>query len=113
MTLGFFDIVRPTRMVADRIDAEPDDLAVALVELGLQPRHVAELGRADRREVLRVREQDGPAVADPFVEVDAALGRLRGEIGSFAVDSQRHESPPARESLARLSHHLDTPPPPG
>ena len=55
------------------IDREPDDLHAALVELGLDPGHVAELGRADRREVLRVREQHRPGVADPVVEADRAL----------------------------------------
>jgi hypothetical protein len=39
------------------------------------------------------------------------LGGLHGEVGSFAVDSQRHESPPARESLARSRHGLDALPP--
>src|SRR6266542_3670533 len=42
---------------ADRIDREPDDLRISAVELRLDLRHVAELGRADRGEVLRMREQ--------------------------------------------------------
>src|SRR6266404_8816973 len=90
MTLGFLDILRPARVVTDRIDAEPDNLAVALVELGLQPGHVAELGRADRCEILWMREQDHPSIADPFMKVDNALGHLRSEVWSFGVDSQRH-----------------------
>jgi hypothetical protein len=39
-------------VIFHRIDAEADDLGVALVELRLQPGHVAELGRTDRGEVL-------------------------------------------------------------
>src|SRR5260370_28242657 len=99
MTLGFLDILRPARVVTDRIDAEPNNLAVALVELGLEPGHVAELGRADRGEVLWMGEQDGPSIADPLVEVDLALSGVGGEVGSFAVDPQCHELPPLRVRL--------------
>src|SRR5262249_34564849 len=88
------DILGPLHVIGDGIHAQPDDLAVALLELRLEPRHVTELRGADRREVLGMREQDGPAVADPPVEVDRALRRLRGEIRCFAVDSERHTSPP-------------------
>jgi hypothetical protein len=47
-------------MVVDAIDAEPDYLDIAFVELGLNFGHVAELRRANRREVLRVRKQHRP-----------------------------------------------------
>src|SRR6202022_845955 len=67
-----------------------DDLGVALVELGLDARHVAQLGGAHRGEILWVREEDGPLIADPLVEVDRTLGRLRSEVGGFVVDTQRH-----------------------
>ena len=46
----------------DRIDTQADDLDAALVELRLDAGHVAELGRADGREVLRMGEQNGPAI---------------------------------------------------
>ena len=49
--------VKVIGLSVDRIDAEADDLDVALVELGLQLRHVAELGRADGREILGVRNR--------------------------------------------------------
>ena len=67
-------------VVVGRVDREADDLDAAPVELGLDLRHVAELGRADRREVLRVREQHRPRVADPLVEPDRAFGGLRLEV---------------------------------
>ena len=73
VALGLLDVLDPAVMVVDRVDADADDLDAALVELGLDPGHVAELGGADRGEVLGVREQDRPAVADPLVEADAAL----------------------------------------
>jgi hypothetical protein len=37
---------------------QADDLHIAQVELGLDLGHLAELGRADRGEVLGVREQN-------------------------------------------------------
>src|SRR6516225_4129026 len=72
----------------------PIDLAVALVELRFQPRHVTEFGRAYRSEILRMREQDRPSIADPLMEVDDALGSLRIEVRNFGVDSQRHDTSP-------------------
>src|SRR6185503_3105484 len=56
------------------------------------PGHVAQLGGADGREVLGVREENRPAVADPVMKADRPLGRLGSEIRSFAVDSQCHGS---------------------
>ena len=58
--LRLLDVLRPPLVVARRVDGEADDLHAALVELGLGVGHVAELGRADRREVLRVREEHRP-----------------------------------------------------
>ncbi len=90
VSLGLLDVLGPLAMVLDRVDAEPDDLAVALLELGLEPGHVAQLGRADRREVLRVGEQDRPAVADPLVEVDRAFRGLGREVRCFVAYPQCH-----------------------
>ena len=57
----------PSRdVLVDGIDAEADDLDVALVEVRLELGHVAELGGADRGEVLRVREDDAPGIAEPL-----------------------------------------------
>jgi hypothetical protein len=50
----------------------PMILALPLVEFRLELRHVAELGGAHRGEVLGMREQHGPRVADPVVEPDLA-----------------------------------------
>src|SRR5688572_9199346 len=67
-------------MAVHGIDAQPDDLDPAFVKLGLDPRHVAELGSADRREVLGMREQHAPRVAEPFMKADTALGRIGFEV---------------------------------
>jgi hypothetical protein len=82
---GVFDVFAPALVVADRIDAQPEDLGVALVELLLQPGHVAQLGRAHRREVLRMRKQNGPAVTDPFVKTNRALRRFGREVRRFVA----------------------------
>ena len=66
----------------------PRILQLRFANSRLQPGHVAEFGRADRREILRVREQDRPAVADPVVEVDRPLGRLGREIRRLVIDAQ-------------------------
>src|SRR5262249_52794827 len=58
IALGLLDVLHPARVVVDRVDAKPDDLAIAPLELRHQPRHVAELGCTDRREILRMGEQN-------------------------------------------------------
>jgi hypothetical protein len=55
------------------------------IELVLELRERAELGRADGCKVGRVGEQDGPAVADELVEVDLALRRQGLEVGSCST----------------------------
>src|SRR5205807_1624987 len=82
VSLRFLDVLRPLLVIGDRVHTDPDDLAVPLLELGFQPRHVAELGRANWGEVLRMREQDGPPVSDPLVEGDPALRSVGGKVGS-------------------------------
>jgi len=56
--LRLLDVLDPGLVIAHGIDAEPDDLGVPLVEFGLETGHVAELGGANGREVLRMREED-------------------------------------------------------
>ena len=77
-------------MAVDRVDAESDQLGVALGELGLDLGHVAKLGGADRGEVLGMGEQDRPLVADPLVEIDRSLRRLSREVGRGVVDAKSH-----------------------
>ena len=78
----------PLLVVGDRVDAEADHLRPALGKLRLEVGDCAEFRGADRREVLRVREQHSPAIADPLMEVDGALGRFGGEVGSYIVDAE-------------------------
>ena len=59
--LGLLDVFEPARVALARIDAQADELDIALGELGLDLGHVAELGGADGREILGMREQDRPA----------------------------------------------------
>src|SRR5262245_50955827 len=92
--LRVLDVVGPFRMVVHGIDAQADDLDPALVELGLDPRHVAELGGADRREVLGMREQHGPGIADPLVKADAALRGIGLEVGCGFAKLECHVASP-------------------
>ena len=66
---------------------------IALFEFGLEAGHIAEFSGADRREILGVGEQDGPAIAHPFVKMDGALRGFGGEIRSGVVDAQHVLSP--------------------
>ena len=73
-------------MIAGRIDRQSDNLHVSALELRLYPGHIAELGRTDRREVLRVGKQDSPGIADPVMKAYPTLGRFRLEIRCRLAD---------------------------
>jgi hypothetical protein len=66
----------------------------ARVELRLEPGHVAELRRAHRREVFRVREKHRPRVADPLVETNGAICGLGFEIRSDIAELKSHRTSP-------------------
>src|SRR2546430_7434660 len=67
-------------VIAGRIDRQPNDFHISAIKLRFDPRHITELGCADRGEILWVRKQDGPGITDPVVKMDLALGCLRLEI---------------------------------
>jgi len=82
------DVLGPLAVAVDGVDGEADDLCAALRELAFEASHGAEFGGADRGEVLGMGEENGPAVSDPFMEVDGALGGVGGEIGSNIIDAE-------------------------
>jgi hypothetical protein len=120
--LRFLDIAGPFCVAIHRIDAQPDDPHAALVELGLDARHVAQLGGADGREILGVRKQHRPGGADPVMETDMAFGRLSFEIRSGVSERENHVRtsqafkhkvlPCARSQAATATHRCErfTPP---
>ena len=56
-----------------------------------RPSSVVQTGR----EVLRVREEHAPAVAEVLVEVELALGGVCGEVRGFVAQLDRHVVPPS------------------
>ena len=85
------DVLDPVAVALELVAREPDCLDPALGELGLELGHLAELGRADGREVGRVREQDRPRVADPVMELDRPLRRLGLEVGRDVAQAESCE----------------------
>lgn len=55
------DVVHPVHVLLDLVHRVGEQLAVALLELRIVDGDAAQLGRADGREVGRMREQDTPA----------------------------------------------------
>ena len=96
---GVFDVALPLVVGGDGVDRDPEDLRVSLAELVLQFRHLAELGRADRGEILRVRKEDPPTVAEVLVEIDLAFGRVRREVRRGVTELQGHGSPSANQAV--------------
>src|SRR6516164_5643383 len=77
-------------MPVDRIDGKPHQVHAALVEFRLQLCESAELRCAHWREVLRVREQHRPAIADPVMEFDLALSGFGFEIRGGSANRKCH-----------------------
>lgn len=68
-------------MMLDIIGRQSDQFDATFAELRLKFGESAQLGGADRSEVLRMREEDDPAIADEFVEVDGSIGCVCVEVG--------------------------------
>ena len=77
-------------MILGAIDRDADHLGVAGIPFVGELRDRAEFGGADRREILGVREQDRPVVADEFVQRKRALVCFDFKIGDGVVDAQAH-----------------------
>ena len=80
-------------MGVNAIDRETDRLDVTLLELGGQARELDKFGRADRRKVRRVREQQHPFPS--FGELgqgDLAVGAQRLEVRSWVIDARNRLS---------------------
>ena len=82
------NVLDPALVALERVGREADDLDAALLELGLELGHGAELGGADGGVVLRVGEEHDPAVADELVEVDRAVGRVGLEVGGRVAEAE-------------------------
>jgi hypothetical protein len=85
-----FDVRLPFLVVRNVVHRNTDDLGVALLELARELRDGAELGRAHRGEVFGMGEQDGVAVAQPFMEIDLPRRGVSREIGCRVVDAKCH-----------------------
>lgn len=67
---------------------QSDHLDTTGSELGLELGKSTQLGGTDGSEVIRVREEDDPAVADKVVERDVAVGRLGVEVGGRRAETE-------------------------
>jgi hypothetical protein len=71
-----------------RVGAQAQQLDAALLEFGLEARHLAQLGGADRGVVLGVGEEDYPVVTNIFVQVNWPLGSVGLEIGGDGAQAE-------------------------
>src|SRR4029434_3737837 len=90
MPLRLLNVLRPPLVVAHRIGAQTDDLAVSFIELRLEAGHVAKLGCTHGSEIFRVGKQNRPTIANPLVKVNFAARSLRRKIRRNIVYSDSH-----------------------
>jgi hypothetical protein len=64
------------------IHAEADYFDIASVEFRFQPRAFTKFGGANGSEILWMRKQNGPTVADPLMKTNRAVGCVGCEIWS-------------------------------
>src|SRR3546814_21121920 len=69
-------------------------LPISLVPFGAQPGDLAQFGRADRGEILRVAEEKSPGRPKPFVEADGPLRAVLFEIGRDLAELYGHVPSP-------------------
>ena len=85
----FLDRAQPRDVRVDAVDREPEQLAVALLELRLHRGEGHELRRADRREVRRVREEHDPLPLETLGEIDLPLRGLGLERRGLLADQRQ------------------------
>ena len=86
----FLDVAFPLLMVLDAIYGHADHFGAALCPFIGELRNGAEFGGADRREILGMRKQDRPFIADPVMQGKCTLVGLDGEVRDLVVDTERH-----------------------
>lgn len=82
------DVGSPALMRVDGVGAQAQQLDAALLELGLETGHLAQLSGADRGVVLGVGEEDDPVVTDILVQIDWSLGRIGLEVGGDGAQTE-------------------------
>jgi len=82
------NVLDPALVAADGVGREAEELDAALVELGLETGHLAELGSAHGGVVLGVGEEDDPVVADVLVQVNGAGGGIGLEVGGDGAQAK-------------------------
>src|SRR5690349_5618869 len=85
--LGLLDVFGPTFVRIGGVDAESNHFHAALFEIRFTARDVTELGGANGSEILWVREENCPAIANPFVEANWAFSCICCEIGCYIAKS--------------------------
>ena len=84
----FVNVLDPAGVRVDGVGAQADQLDVALCEFGLEFCEGAQLGGADGGVIFRVREENGPGIADEFVEVNGAIGGVGLEVGRGGAEAE-------------------------
>ena len=89
-------------MVGDAIHRNAHHLGAALGPFRFQLRHSAELGGANRGEILGVRKKNRPVVADPVMQGHTALVSFHSQVRNRIIDAQAHVGAPLTFVAARL-----------
>ena len=100
--LRVVDVVDPFAMFFRRIGRKAERLGIAAFERLGELGGAAHFGRADRREVGRVAEEEYPAIASPIVQADFAILGVDGKVGGGVTDVKAHFNFPCSVSMHPL-----------
>lgn len=98
------NVLDPSLVRLGAIGRQANELGVSLLKLRLQLGESTQLGGADGGEVVGVREQDGPLVANEVVERDRTVGGLGLEVRGGGAQSQGT----LRSSVSHCEYFLDS-----
>lgn len=77
---NLIDILNPALMATACVGGQTDQLNTSFGELRLELGEGTELSGADWGEILRVREENNPAITNELMEVDGTFGSLGLEV---------------------------------
>ena len=87
VALGLLDVLLPPLMGFKGVHRQADDFDASFVELRFNFSNIPELGGADWCKIFGMREEDAPAVAQPFMKLDLPKGGVCFEVGGDIAKS--------------------------
>ncbi len=95
-TLRIFNVSDPLIVLLHGVDRDHQSFSTPRRQLVFEFRCVAQLRRANRREISRVRKEHHPVISNPVMEPNAPLRCVGFKVGGGVAEQQAHQRSPCK-----------------